>query len=196
MPMDVIGSGQEEQLVPHLHGGCQESTQMQDHNMEGDDDLMNRRGGSGHSFYLENTTDWSVTSLVSYNQRGHTLYVGDSNLGPVDVLKDANQQGIVEDETMQGTIVEDGWVQGTNGVQGIVGDGRLQDNEMRTHMHLSLGHGSGVPPALYCLSHQRVLAAKPAYRAMSGFSSANLPSCKMPTPVMYGLSVEGGKVRK
>jgi hypothetical protein len=100
MPMDVINGGQEKQLAPHLHGGHQESAQTQDHNMEGDDDLMNLRGGGGHSFYLENTTYWSVTSLVLYNQRGHPLYVDDSNLGPVDVLKDANQQGIIEDEIM------------------------------------------------------------------------------------------------
>jgi hypothetical protein len=83
------------------------------------------------------------------------------------------------------------------GVQGTVKDQSLHDTGTLTQLHLSLGQGSGVPPVLFCLTQQQVLAdLKPAYHAKSGSSSATLPSCKTPPPTLDGLSVNGGEVHK
>jgi hypothetical protein len=83
------------------------------------------------------------------------------------------------------------------GVQGTVKDQSSHDTGMLTQLQLSLGQGSGVPPVLFCLTQQQVLAdLKPAYRAKIGSSSATLPSCMTPPPALDGSSVNGGKVHK
>jgi hypothetical protein len=83
------------------------------------------------------------------------------------------------------------------GVQGTVKDQSSHNTGMLTQLQLFLGQGSGVPPVLFCLTQQQVLAdLKPAYCAKSGSSSATLPSCKMPPPALDGSSINGGEVPK
>ncbi len=83
------------------------------------------------------------------------------------------------------------------GVQGTVKDQSTHNTGTLTQLQLSLGQGSGVPPVLFCLTQQQVLAdLKPAYRTESGSSSATLPSCKTPPPALDGSSVNGGEVHE
>ncbi len=83
------------------------------------------------------------------------------------------------------------------GAQGTVKDRSLHVTGKLTQLQLSLGQGSGVPSALFCLTQQRVLAdIKLAYHAKNGSSSVTLLCCKMPPPALDGSSVNGGKVHK
>jgi hypothetical protein len=83
------------------------------------------------------------------------------------------------------------------GVQGTIKDRSTHDTGTLIQLQLSLGQGSGVPPVLFCLTQQQVLAdLKPAYRTKSGSSSASLLSCKMPPPALDGSSVNGGEVQE